>query len=424
MRFLPNGPAIPDELLVARDEGRVVFFCGAGVSRPFAGLPNFFELAQNVIETLGATADDPARRIIEEAREIERRTGISGLISADRAFGLLERSFLQRDIEAAVAKALKPKLGVDLFAHQIILDLARTPDGKTRLVTTNFDLLFEACNRSLQCWRPPRLPDPLQDEEFEGIIHLHGHVNEVYSGADGDGFILSSSEFGRAYLADGWATQFIRSILDKYFVVFVGYAADDPPVLYLLEALNRHLRSLNRVYAFQSGSQSEAEARWRHKGVQPLAYEETDKHKVLWDTLAAWAKRSQDPDAWYENVIAMARKGPEAMLPHERGQVCHVVSTLEGARKFSASDDPPPADWLCVFDPSIRYSRPGYLHAFQEQRSYFDPFEAYGLDSDQPPPRIEQDDSWEKERFPKASGIALQRPDLIIKIFEGITFLL
>ncbi len=33
MRFLENGPSIPDELLLARDQGRVVFFCGAGVSR-------------------------------------------------------------------------------------------------------------------------------------------------------------------------------------------------------------------------------------------------------------------------------------------------------------------------------------------------------------------------------------------------------
>jgi hypothetical protein len=37
LRFLAEGPSIPDELLVARDEGRVVFFCGAGVSRAARG---------------------------------------------------------------------------------------------------------------------------------------------------------------------------------------------------------------------------------------------------------------------------------------------------------------------------------------------------------------------------------------------------
>jgi hypothetical protein len=75
MRFLADGLSIPDELLIARDEGRVVFFCGAGVSRARTGLPDFFGLAQRVIDTLGVTADSPARKIIEEGRHIEFRTG-------------------------------------------------------------------------------------------------------------------------------------------------------------------------------------------------------------------------------------------------------------------------------------------------------------------------------------------------------------
>ena len=82
------------------------------------------------------------------------------------------------------------------------------------------------------------MPEAQHHEDFEGIIHLHGRVDQNYCGADGEGFVLSISEFGRAYLSDGWATEFIRSVLDRYFVVFIGYTADDPPVQYLLEALN------------------------------------------------------------------------------------------------------------------------------------------------------------------------------------------
>lgn len=40
MQFITNGPDIPDALLQAHEEGRVVFFCGAGISYP-AGLKNF-----------------------------------------------------------------------------------------------------------------------------------------------------------------------------------------------------------------------------------------------------------------------------------------------------------------------------------------------------------------------------------------------
>ncbi len=127
MRFNENGPSIPHELLISRDEGRVVFVCGAGVSRARAGLTDFFGLAENVIRRLGISADSPAVKILNEAREIRKRTGVEGLISADRIFGLLERDFLVRDIESAVAKVLQPPPDVDLSAHRILLDLATTP---------------------------------------------------------------------------------------------------------------------------------------------------------------------------------------------------------------------------------------------------------------------------------------------------------
>jgi hypothetical protein len=197
-------------------------------------------------------------------------------------FGLLEREFVVRDIHAAVAKTLTPTADVDLSAHRVMLDLAKGPDGKTRLVTTNFDRLFESCDNSLPCWKPPRLPNLLRNDDLSGIVHLHGRVNAEYNGAEGDGFVLSSSEFGRAYLSDAWATDFIRSILDKYLVVFVGYTADDPPVQYLLEALHRSVGPRPTIYGFQSGDHSDAQSKWIHKGVEPIAYEEEQDHSALW----------------------------------------------------------------------------------------------------------------------------------------------
>lgn len=66
-----------------------------------------------------------------------------------------------------------------------------------------------------------------------------------------------------------------------YVVVFVGYTADDPPVQYLLEALNRSSGSLENIYAFQSGGENDAAARWRHKGVRSIAYNAATGHEAL-----------------------------------------------------------------------------------------------------------------------------------------------
>jgi hypothetical protein len=52
VQFIPNGPNIPEELLQRHEEGRVLFFCGAGLSCP-AGLPVFGDLIDRLREAVG-----------------------------------------------------------------------------------------------------------------------------------------------------------------------------------------------------------------------------------------------------------------------------------------------------------------------------------------------------------------------------------
>lgn len=375
-------------------------------------MPDFFGLADQVISKLRVQLNHPACKILAEAREMETRTGVSGLISADRVFGLLERDFPVNAIETAVAQALKPADDVDLSAHRIILNLATTPEGKVRLVTTNFERLFEACSDKLTMWQPPRLPDPSRHNEMDGIIHLHGCATAAYSGAEGDGFVLSSSNFGRAYLSDGWATEFFREILARYVVVFVGYTADDPPVQYLLEALNIPANRLHGIYAFQAGSVNEVSAKWLHKGVEAIPYANSDDHRALWETLSAWAERAKAPDDWLESVIVSAKRGPQVLEPHVRGQVAHFISSVDGARRFSESDPPPPGEWLCVFDPFRRYATPDRISMSGEEKEFIDPFDAYGLDSDIAP-QLSPEDRYRKRDVPVRAwdGFAANRLD-------------
>jgi len=328
MRFFEDGPTIPDELLTARDEGRVVFFCGAGVSIARAGLPDFLGLAESVVAKLRVSADSSAYKLLNEAREIGLCAGADGLIPADRIFGLLEREFFPRYIESAVTEVLKPSPNVDPSAHKILLDLATTPKGEIRLVTTNFDRLFDdPClfkdrRDELQTWVAPHLPYLSHHDEMNGIVYLHGRANKEYT-TSGDGrFILSSAQFDRAYLAEGWATRFFKEVMACHVVVFVGYGADDPPVHYLLEGIDQEKRS-NGMYAFQSGVPDEAAAKWRHKGVEAIAYPK-GCHRTLWETLEAWAQKARSPDAWYESIIDLAKKGPTNLQPHERGQIAYI----------------------------------------------------------------------------------------------------
>lgn len=410
MRFLADGPSIPDNLLLARDQGRVIFFCGAGVSRAYAKLPDFFGLANKVIKRLVIDENDPSYKLMQEAGKIEGNVGIPGVISADSIFGYLERDFTKRDIEEAVASALKPPAHCDLTAHKILLDLATTPEGNVQLVTTNFDRLFDDCGRKLQVWQPPRLPNPSLPNEINGIIYLHGRSTPNYKAAEDGGFVLSSSDFGRAYLSDGWATNFIRGIFQDYVVVFVGYSADDPPVRYLLEALHKTSGNKINAYAFQSGDYDDAVTRWQHKGVEAIPYSPDDGHKALWKSLESWAERARDPDAWVTKVINACQNGPTVLQPHERGQVAHVISTYEGAKKFCEAEVVPPAEWLCVFDKYRRFAKPDnpIPLTIYKNEPYVDPFDLYGLDSDPQPSKPEPKGHYAKRETPSTAWDAFE----------------
>lgn len=400
MRFIIDGPDIPDELVVARDSGDVVFFCGAGVSQHVAGLPGFEALGRAVVNSLGATSESPARRLLEKALEMGRMAGVGGLLATDRVFSLLEREFETSDVRAAVAEAIRPQPGHALDAHRTLLDLATTRSGVCRLVTTNFDLLFEECQPGLGGSGPPRLPDPRSDRAFCGIVHLHGRVNEGYNAPDDDEFVISSADFGRAYISDGWATHFMRSLLARFQVVFVGYTADDPPVQYLLEALNLHAGDRAKLYAFQSGERAEAQALWEHRGVQAIPFDSSENFRQLWGTLDAWAERSRNVDEWHQKRLAAAQAGPTGLTAFERGQIVHILSTPEGAQRAAKAADCLDGSWLLSLDPRQRYARP--TRSFSEGDTRFDPFDALGLDGDAAPPPTRDDSSADREPPAKA----------------------
>ncbi len=387
MRFLPEGLNIPDELLEARDKGNVVFLCGAGISYP-AGMPGFPGLARHVVKELGTPQDAPSRKML--SMWDNKNIPAAGRPSLDQIFNVLQQEYAASEIDYLIAKRLKTEPEASVSAHETILRLSKGADSKPQIVTTNFDLLFErAAGQTLKTYVSPKLPDLASEESFDGLVYLHGRIDPgTERGGGRQELVVSSSDFGRAYLAEGWATRFIRDLLDQYTVILLGYSANDPPVRYLLQGLHTRRRG-NRatLFVFDSGTEEEVQPRWRDSGVRALAYPATDaSHSALWDTLSAWADRADDPLAWRQRIVDLARKGPRNLAPYERGQVASLVRTNTGAKLFADADPPPPGEWLCVFDHRVRYGEVGIQS--DDSQPAFDPLCEYGLDDDPPrPPR-------------------------------------
>ena len=356
MRFLADGPNIPDELLEARDRGEVVFLCGAGVSYP-ACMPNFFELAEYVVQELGTPPCAPSRELLSIWNDSEIPEAARP--SLDQIFNLLQLDYEASEIEYLITKRLRTKQRTDVSTHETILRLSRSVDGKPQIVTTNFDLLFEYAATGLSRYVPPVFPNLAYEPGLNGLVYLHGRIdNRIRRGEAPQGLVVSSSDFGQAYLAEGWATRFILDLLKRYTVVLLGYSANDPPVRYLLQGLRKtRLMKDASIYAFDKGAEEEVRANWRDSIVRVIAYPETERHSALWDTLDAWADRADDPSTWRRGIVELAQRGPRNLEMHERGQVASLVRTVEGAKQFADADPPPPGEWLCVFDSAVRYEK-------------------------------------------------------------------
>lgn len=374
MKFFADGPSIPDLLLEKCDEGRVVFLCGAGVSIP-SKMPTFKELTQYVINFF-QPADDSE---IMQAFQPWIDTPSANNMPLDQIFNLLHLEYGKNEVNVLVTERLRlaDTSGDVGHAHGLIKRISSNQLGVPQIVTTNFDLLFELGETTpLQYHVPPNFPDISLGASLAGITYLHGRLASTE--AEQHPYVLSSADFGRAYLSEAWATNFVRNLLERYTVVLVGYQAEDPPVKYLLQGLNHDGNfDRSRLYAFDQGKPTDIEAKWRDRGVTAIAF---DGFPHLWQAMEAWAERADNPKAWKSRVVEKTQRDPKTLPPHVRGQVAHVLRSVQGAKLFADAEPLPHPEWICVLDGYVRSA--SKEKGRDENAEDFVPHLAYGLDDD------------------------------------------
>jgi len=356
MQFIANGPDIPETLLDAHEEGRVVFFCGAGISYP-AGLPGFKGLVDKIYKFVGTT-----RTPLEE--ETYKRG------QYDATLDLLERRLPGQRLamRRVLHDVLKPKLRRKgaIRTHEALLQLAKDREGALRLVTTNFDLIFEHIARrrknrqSFNSFVVPMLPIP-KKSRWNGLVYLHGRlpINKNDETALNQ-LVLTSGDFGLAYLTERWAARFVSELFRNYVVCFVGYSINDPVLRYMMDALaaDRMLgETTPQAYAFAEclpGQQETKTKEWEAKGVTPILYDPANGHAALHRTLKAWAETYRDGVLGKERIVvnhALARPSASTQQDDFVGRMLWALSDPSGlpAKRFAEFNPVPPLDWLKAF---------------------------------------------------------------------------
>ena len=373
MQFIDNGPDIPDALLQAHEEGRVVFFCGAGISCA-AGLPSFKGLVEKIYKQIGTTCTEEEKAAFDQGR-------------FDITLSLLEQRLPgdgRLDMRRKLAQSLKPQLrrkgATD--THAELLRLARSRDGALRLVTTNFDRVFhKAARRTKQKFHEytaPMLPIP-KNSRWNGLVYLHGMLPAKPDDTDLNRLVVTSGDFGLAYLTERWAARFVSELFRNYVVCFVGYSINDPVLRYMMDALAAD-RMLGEVtpQAWALGdceleqecrktTEKEAQERerkaqerrktieWEAKGVTPILYDVpagSHNHSALHQTLHYWADTyCDDGELGKERIVvsyAQARPSASTQQDDFVGRMLWALSDQSGlpAKRFADFTPVPSLDWL------------------------------------------------------------------------------
>lgn len=347
MQFIPHGPDIPNDMLQAHEEGRLVFFCGAGISMP-AGLPDFRRLVTEICGRIGTHLRGLEKNAFDDKHY-------------DRALMLLERRLPggAEEMRKAMWDCLQPPLSdhLDLKTHAALLTLAHDRSGMLHLITTNFDRLFiqaaSGVGQDIDHLAAPQLPVPRSDR-WNGIVYLHGLLPERRDDSTTlKNLVVTSGDFGLAYLHDRWAARFVSEMLRTYNICFVGYSLGDAILRYMVDALaalrlETGTEGMNCWALAENGATSREQ--WEAKGVKPILYKE-GSHDLLHRTLHAWAAHYRD--GLQAKAAIISRNAP---LPPDTGteeddfvgRVLWALADPSGApaEQFARLDPAPPLEWL------------------------------------------------------------------------------
>jgi hypothetical protein len=334
---------IPDELVRAHREDRLVFFVGAGASvDPPSALPLFVPLAERIAREVGHVPTDEER---------ERPDWLLGELDDGAP-----------DVHLQVWSILTGSPSEPNDLHRAIVDLAGAGGVSPRVVTTNYDrhlsTVLRAYSMSTTEYMAPALP---VGDDFEGIVYLHGSLDQ-----EPRRLVVTDRDFGRAYLTDAWAARFLERMFRSYTALFIGYSHSDVVMRYLARALTPNAK---RFVLAQRGSASD----WDTFGITPVWYElDAGSHRTLTVTVQKWATRASMNMLDHQQRIASLVQARPTGIPEETSYLESVLGETATVAMFAqVARDPAWLDWAStrpefhnIFDPAAPQSEVSHTLAW------------------------------------------------------------
>ncbi|QNT78614.1 SIR2-like domain protein [Entomobacter blattae] len=281
-----------------------------------AGLPDFKKLVKFIYKDLGEHINSSLNRLEKTSfnnNEFDRTLFYLKQRLAGANQKIDNHIHYTKLIIESIEKNFKAKLrkNRNLRNHEVLLSLSEDSSGECRIVTTNFDTLFEeAKDGKIESHAGAGMPLP-GSPKFKGAMHLHGRLKDERNELKDTELVLFSSDFGEAYARAGWATRFVYELMQAYTVVIIGYSLNDPPVRYLLEALaidSQRFPFKNKVYFITSskgGESNDDYKRLESMNITPIIFDGWD---LAYKTLEEWSCYKNNPENWVKKKLEEVTK--------------------------------------------------------------------------------------------------------------------
>lgn len=80
--------------------------------------------------------------------------------------------------------------------------------------------------------------------------------------------VLNDSDFGRAYVSDGWALRFLVRMYSRFKVLFVGYSFSDTLVQHMARSISADVK--DKVFALER--EEGKFGVWLKRGITPIRF--------------------------------------------------------------------------------------------------------------------------------------------------------
>jgi len=279
---------IPPGILDAQENGSLVIFAGAGISRDApTGLPGFKDLAMQI----GLGSNIPFHADTNEPLDIY--------------LGRLQSKGIKvHELAAEILTSGNPEPNE---YHKLIPKIF-SQTSSIRIVTTNQDLMLtsslKVLGNKIDEYIGPALP---LGDNFSGLVYLHGTVYKFNE------MVLTDIDFGHAYLSRGWARRFLLHLFNKYTVLFIGYGHEDTVLKYLARGLPTEGA---KRFAFICGK--DEKAKWEHLGISTIIYQNRNKdgspHNELISGLKIWVDETSMELSKHGSQIKLFALSPPPVL--------------------------------------------------------------------------------------------------------------